>query len=86
MFILQVLFLKEKYYQIKSIKCFPLTHICDLRCNMGDLSVLMRTKVHFNLKKTFLGLEFLNLTIFDQKVCFKTFLKGKNYKNPKHKS
>lgn len=27
-----------------------LTHICDLRWYMVDLSVLMRTKIHYNLK------------------------------------
>lgn len=48
-FITTIIF-RRKYYQIKSIKCLPLTHICDLRWYMGNLCILMQTKTHYNLK------------------------------------
>lgn len=37
---------------------------------MGHLTILMLLKEHFN-QTTFTGLEFLNFTIFDQKILKK---------------
>lgn len=45
---------------------------------MGYLSLL---KIHYTSNQNiFISLEFSYFTIFDQKLCFKIFWKGKNFK------
>lgn len=47
---------------------------------MGHLSILLWIKVRYD-QNTFTALNFSNFIIFDQKICFKIFGKGKNYKS-----
>lgn len=48
---------------------------------MTHQSILMQIKLHYN-QITFTEIEDLNFHIFDQKLCSKTFWKGKIIKTP----
>lgn len=47
---------------------------------MGHLLISMWLNVHYN-KHTFILLECSNFSIFDQKIGFNLFWKGKNYES-----